>query len=123
MCGSGTVTRAAVEAGLPCIGSDIDPLSVLMARVWTTPVNIDSVGTTADTLARAARDLSDSDVKRTTDSETKRFISFWFGPDTRSGSRTSDNGSSPPEGANEGRIGDCFEPNYCVKREDGIFGT
>ena len=30
--------RTAVEAGLPCVGVDIDPLAALMARVWTTPL-------------------------------------------------------------------------------------
>ena len=30
MCGSGTVARAAVEKGLRCVGTDVDPLAVLM---------------------------------------------------------------------------------------------
>ena len=37
MCGSGTVLRAAVEAGLDCTGVDTDPLAVLLSRVWVTP--------------------------------------------------------------------------------------
>ena len=37
MAGSGTVLRAAAELGHRAIGFDLDPLAVLMARVWTTP--------------------------------------------------------------------------------------
>ncbi|MBO9325941.1 MAG: hypothetical protein J7463_11270 [Roseiflexus sp.] len=35
MMGSGTVVRVAAEAGHRAIGQDIDPLAVLMTRVWT----------------------------------------------------------------------------------------
>ena len=80
MCGSGTVARAAVEAGLRCVGSDIDPLAVLMARVWTTPLDTCRVCTNAEDLVRTARTLPASAVERTTDPETERFISYWFAP-------------------------------------------
>src|SRR3954449_8933771 len=36
MSGSGTVLRAASELGHDAMGFDLDPLAVLMARVWTT---------------------------------------------------------------------------------------
>jgi tRNA G10 N-methylase Trm11 len=39
MAGSGTVLRDATELGHRAIGFDVDPLAVLMARVWTTPVS------------------------------------------------------------------------------------
>src|SRR3954469_22333983 len=39
MCGSGTVLRLGVIAGLRVLGRDIDPLSVLMASVWTTKLD------------------------------------------------------------------------------------
>ena len=42
MMGSGTVIRQASDLGLTAIGFDVDPLAVLMSRVWTTPVD-DSV--------------------------------------------------------------------------------
>src|SRR6218665_3599771 len=35
MSGSGTVIRQAAELGLRPIGFDMDPLAVLMSRVWT----------------------------------------------------------------------------------------
>ena len=80
MCGSGTVARAAVEAGLQCVGSDTDPLAVLLARVWTTPLDLNRFCINAEKLVRAAKSISPNTVNRTTDPETERFISFWFAP-------------------------------------------
>ncbi len=78
MCGSGTVPRAASEAGIDCLGIDLDPLSVLMARVWTTSVEVSEVVEQAEELVRAARELPEADVDRTKDAETRDFISYWF---------------------------------------------
>ena len=78
MCGSGTVARAAVEAGLQCVGGDIDPLAVLMACVWITPLDAREICDEAENLVRAAKALPAGAVERTTDPETERFISFWF---------------------------------------------
>jgi tRNA G10 N-methylase Trm11 len=38
MVGSGVVVRQASKMGHRAIGFDIDPLTVLMTKVWTTPV-------------------------------------------------------------------------------------
>ena len=54
MCGSGTVARAAVEAGLRCLGADVDPLSILMARVWTTFLDTGQVIARAKSIVRLA---------------------------------------------------------------------
>ena len=35
MCGSGVVVRLALLSGRRALGFDIDPLAVLMSRVWT----------------------------------------------------------------------------------------
>ena len=83
MCGSGTVARASVEAGLQCVGSDIDPLAVLMASVWTTPLDTCQIRTDATNLVDTSKSLPDSVVDGTNDPETKRFISYWFGPRQR----------------------------------------
>ncbi len=81
MCGSGTVLRAAAEAGYTAIGFDLDPLAVLMSRVWTTPVN------RADVSAEAERVVQDCSRRssRTSrldwideDPETTKFIQYWF---------------------------------------------
>lgn len=85
MCGSGTVVRTAVEAGLHCVGVDIDPLAVLMARVWTTPMDSQQIFSEAEILVRAAKALPDAAVEQATDPETDRFISFWFAARQRSG--------------------------------------
>lgn len=39
MMGSGTVVRVAANAGHCAIGRDVDPLAVLMTKVWTTPID------------------------------------------------------------------------------------
>ena len=80
MCGSGTVARVAVEAGLQCIGCDVDPLAALMARVWTTPFDTRQVRAKAESLVLSARAIPSDAVERTTDSETEQFISYWFAP-------------------------------------------
>ena len=78
MCGSGTVARAAVQAGFRCVGVDIDPLAVLMARVWTTRLEPGRICADAKELAAAARELPASSVEKATDPETARFIGYWF---------------------------------------------
>ena len=80
MCGSGTVARAAVEAGLRCVGRDVDPLAVLMARAWTTPVDAAAVPAAAEDLVREAKALADGKIERPVDPETARFIAYWFAP-------------------------------------------
>ena len=39
MCGSGTVLREASNRGFTAIGRDIDPLAILIAKVWNTPID------------------------------------------------------------------------------------
>lgn len=78
MCGSGTVLRAAVERGQDCAGVDIDPLAVLMSRVWTTRIQPFRLLHDAQELVRMARGLSAAEVKQPTDPETRAFIAYWF---------------------------------------------
>ena len=80
MCGSGTVARASVERGLGCIGRDIDPLAVLMARAWTTPLDATTIRRAAEDVIEEARGLSDRETERTADAATARFIDYWFAP-------------------------------------------
>lgn len=80
MVGSGTVLRAAVDAGLRGIGFDIDPLAVLMAKVETTPTDRSLLDEAASSLVARATDVP-SDVALTwidDDSETRQFVDFWF---------------------------------------------
>jgi len=52
MMGSGTVIRQASDLGLTAIGFDVDPLAVLMSRVWTTPVDDSVVARVYDEASR-----------------------------------------------------------------------
>ena len=84
MCGSGTVLRVAVERGFDCIGIDVDPLSVLMSRVWTTPLDSTVLYHRAIEAANAAKALSASKVRRIADDNTQRFVVYWFARQQRS---------------------------------------
>lgn len=79
MCGSGTVVRQAVEAGHSCVGSDLDPLAVLMARAWTTPVPAYRLVHDAHEIVRRAQAM---DVAAVTlpwsDDDTEAFARYWF---------------------------------------------
>lgn len=82
MMGSGTVIRQATELGLKAIGFDLDPLAVLMARVWTTPVSdevIERVYSRTASLALAAGPADITLPWIDTDPETSAFVAYWFG--------------------------------------------
>jgi DNA modification methylase len=80
--GSGTVLRVALNRDLYAIGRDIDPLAVLMTRVWTTPLNTQHFCTHAMELVHEARKMPAGQVSLPWidgDPETSAFIDFWFG--------------------------------------------
>ena len=82
MAGSGTVLRQASDLGHQAVGFDMDPLAVLMTRVWTSPVDLDSVRTLlAEVLESASRAAPDKVVLPWIDHdpETAKFIDYWFG--------------------------------------------
>ncbi|MGQ0685518.1 hypothetical protein [Bradyrhizobium sp.] len=88
MMGSGTVLAVARSCGHTAIGIDIDPLAVLLARVWTTSVDIAGVEDKAiEVLERAGRRLDNCKLHdaypRSADLETRRFIRYWFDGYTR----------------------------------------
>lgn len=83
MAGSGTVLAVARSKGHRAIGFDLDPLAVLLARVWTRTVDADAVTSkAADVLARAKTVFRTMRVSqaypRGSDSETRKFIRYWF---------------------------------------------
>ena len=78
MCGSGTVLRSGVEAGMQCSGVDIDPLAVLMSKVWVTPIDTTSILDAASQMVQKAKMLAGELVDPFPDSETEVFVSFWF---------------------------------------------
>jgi len=82
MAGSGTVLRASAEAGRRAIGYDLDPLAVLMSRVWNTEIDTDKLLTSGyellnrydsmDKRKRVPLPWIDQDIS------TKAFIDGWF---------------------------------------------
>jgi hypothetical protein len=79
MVGSGTVLRAALDAGHAAIGFDVDPLAVLMTRAWTTPVDVTALRDAASALVERAR-LLDPGVALPwidEDAETRRFVDYF----------------------------------------------
>jgi hypothetical protein len=83
MMGSGTVLAVANKCGHAAQGIDIDPLAVLLARVWTTPVDLEKVQRKSrEVLERAKENFTHLSVgdayPRRADSETRRFVRYWF---------------------------------------------
>jgi SAM-dependent methyltransferase len=82
MAGSGTVVRHASELGLRAIGFDMDPLAVLMARVWTTPVERGSLEEATAAILKIAKGARAKTAKLhwiEADDETNAFVKYWFG--------------------------------------------
>src|SRR4051794_21171612 len=80
MAGSGTVIRTASDRGLQGIGFDVDPLAVLMTRVWTRPINIQKLRLRArQVLEEAAHCRDDVGLPWIDDDpETSAFVEYWF---------------------------------------------
>lgn len=81
MCGSGVVLRQAACLGHTVVGVDVDPLAVLMSRVWTSKVDSYDVTTALrEVLARARKSrVTPGGLEHLRGcSETLDFISFWF---------------------------------------------
>jgi DNA modification methylase len=84
MSGSGTVLRQAGELGHNAIGVDMDPLAVLMSRVWTRPVSDAEVEGLYAAVIRDASATDPADAQlpwMDEDQETLAFVKYWFAPD------------------------------------------
>lgn len=83
MAGSGTVLAVARANGHRAFGIDLDPLSVLLASVWTRTVDAERIRyRAAEVMKRAEKGFS---VLRSgqaypphSDKETRKFIRYWF---------------------------------------------
>src|SRR2546426_6551824 len=78
MMGSGTVLAVARAKGHHAIGVDIDPLAVLISRVWTTAMDPDEIRDgAADVLARARAVFASLPTRdaypQQADRDTRRF--------------------------------------------------
>lgn len=83
MAGSGTVLAVARANGHRAFGVDLDPLAVLIARVWTRTVDVERVrNKAAEVLHRAkagfAMLTSGQAYPADSDDETREFIRYWF---------------------------------------------
>ncbi len=82
MCGSGVVVRQSALLGHRAKGFDIDPLAVLMSKVWTRKGKHDALQSAAsDLIVRAEhfQNLSHADLPWIAHCpETKQFIEYWF---------------------------------------------
>ncbi len=79
MVGSGTVVRQASQLGHRAQGFDLDPLAVLMSKVWTTPVDQSHLRSFC---RRAMNDIKGTSTVRLPwiddDVEMCRFTEYWF---------------------------------------------
>lgn len=80
MSGSGTVIRQALELGHSAIGFDLDPLAIIMSKVWTTQIRDSDI---ADELLRVRKRVADMGENVPTlpwqqDPETAGFVAYWF---------------------------------------------
>jgi hypothetical protein len=83
MTGSGTVLAVARARGHRAFGMDLDPLAVLLAKVWTRTINREQIRKKAEeVLARARARFRLLPVGRAypiaSDHETQKFIRYWF---------------------------------------------
>ena len=86
MAGSGVVLRHAIELGHEAVGFDLDPLSVLMARVWTTPVSEKNLDKWTARVSNEIRATNASVITldwMDADEETRSFVNYWFGASQR----------------------------------------
>ena len=82
MAGSGTVLRHAGDMGHAAVGYDVDPLAVLISRVWTRPICDETIegiyeGVLGDALSRDPLEVELPWIDG--DKETNNFVDFWFG--------------------------------------------
>lgn len=83
MMGSGTVLAVALAQGHSATGVDIDPLAVLISRVWTSALDKEAVRAKAAEVLQRARaifpTLAIRDAyPRRADEETRQFVRYWF---------------------------------------------
>lgn len=88
MMGSGTVLAMARANGHQAVGIDIDPLAVLLAKVWTTAADErEIIDAGQHTLSRAKSLISQispgTAYPQNANAETRDFLRYWFDPNAR----------------------------------------
>lgn len=90
MAGSGTVVRVAANQGHRALGFDLDPLAVLMAKVWTTPIDTGLLRRAALALVESSRAGPLASVRLPwidDDLETGAYVDYWFAAEQRASLR------------------------------------
>lgn len=90
MQGSGTTVLEALLTGRRAIGTDIDPLALLITSVKTTPLDpLFTLQTSKELIRKATYSYSErlpalaSAMETRWDQETRHFIDYWFDTDTQ----------------------------------------
>ena len=88
MSGSGTVLAIACAGKHNAVGIDIDPLAVLISKVWTTPIDPTVLKNKAnEVLARARQSFTSlkpcNAYPKNADAKTRQFVEFWFDDSAR----------------------------------------
>lgn len=81
MCGSGVVIRQSLMLGHQAVGYDIDPLAVLMSKVWTRRGSHRSLPEIAARVVETSKSMGLRQVELpwiSGCSETRDFLSYWF---------------------------------------------
>lgn len=85
MCGSGTVPRLASAAGRRAIGTDLDPLAVMMTRAACSTASPEGLAQRAEQIIEVAHDVNPALPDWiTADEDSVRFVEYWFAPRQRS---------------------------------------
>jgi SAM-dependent methyltransferase len=112
MCGSGVVIRQSALRGHNVQGFDIDPLAVLMSRVWTRKGSHRQLPEAAKDLVHRARLLKRHKhtslewIKKC--AETREFIEYWFSEPQRSDLSRLARAIQSARGLEKDWICDCF---------------
>jgi DNA modification methylase len=84
MSGSGTTILEAYTLNRRGVGFDIDPLAVKIARVKTTPLDIDYSRLAPEIIRNALKDVKvNQALSSRFDRKTREFIDYWFFPETQ----------------------------------------
>ncbi|HTC46594.1 MAG TPA: hypothetical protein VK722_04705 [Candidatus Aquilonibacter sp.] len=83
MVGSGTVVALARSKKHRAIGVDIDPLAILISKVWTTAIEAEEVRSKAQEVLKRAKKIfarmrQAEAYPLSADRETRRFVVYWF---------------------------------------------
>ncbi|MDZ7724638.1 MAG: hypothetical protein U5R06_17985 [candidate division KSB1 bacterium] len=88
MSGSGTTLACARMRGHHAFGCDTDPLALLISRTWCADADPEKVLRRAKLVLERAIELAkclrlENSYPKGADVETRKFIDFWFDPETR----------------------------------------